>query len=69
MIIVGAGRNWILRAKTGWRGKIGRWVGWVEWPSGPVFFGLKIDTPRRLKDITKRQAMLRPIDALPPAAP
>jgi len=32
-----AGRDWILRAKTGWSGKIGWWVGWVEWPTGPVF--------------------------------
>ena len=71
VMIVEAGRNWILRAKTGWSGKIGRWVGWVEWPSGPVFFALNIDTPRRLEDLPKREAItravLRSMDALPPA--
>jgi beta-lactamase class D len=71
VMIVEAGRDWILRAKTGWSGKIGRWVGWVEWPSGPVFFALNIDTPRRLDDLPKREiitrAVLRSIDALPPA--
>lgn len=71
VMVAEAGRNWILRAKTGWSGKIGRWVGWVEWPSGPVFFALNIDTPRRLEDLPKREpiarAVLRSIDALPPA--
>jgi beta-lactamase class D len=66
-----AGRDWILRAKTGWSGKIGWWVGWVEWPSGPVFFALNIDTPNRLGDVAKRQditrKILRSIKALPPA--
>ena len=69
VMIVEAGRDWILRAKTGWSGKIGRWVGWVEWPSGPVFFALKIDTPQRLEDLPKREAItravLRSIHALP----
>lgn len=64
-----AGPNWILRAKTGWTGKIGWWVGWVEWPSGPVFFALNIDTPNRLGDLAKRQSItrnvLRSINALP----
>jgi beta-lactamase class D len=71
VMIVEAGRNWILRAKSGWSGKIGRWVGWVEWPSGPVFFALNIDTPRRLDDLPKREAItravLRSINALPAA--
>ena len=66
-----AGRDWILRAKTGWSGKVGWWVGWVEWPSGPVFFALNIDTPNRMSDIAKRQditrRILRSIQALPPA--
>lgn len=66
-----AGRNWILRAKTGWSGKIGWWVGWVEWPTGPVFFALNIDTPNRLDDLAKRQgitrSILRSIKALPPS--
>jgi beta-lactamase class D len=65
-----AGRDWILRAKTGWTGRLGWWVGWVEWPTGPVFFALNIDTPKRLDDLAKRQdiarAILRSIGALPP---
>lgn len=64
-----AGKDWILRAKTGWSGKIGWWVGWVEWPSGPVFFALNIDTPNRLDDLPKRiditRNILRSIEALP----
>jgi beta-lactamase class D len=66
-----AGRDWILRAKTGWTGQLGWWVGWVEWPAGPVFFALNIDTPKRQADLAKRQdisrAILRSIGALPPA--
>ena len=66
-----AGRDWILRAKTGWSGKIGWWVGWVEWPTGPVFFALNIDTPNRMSDVAKRQEItrkiLRSIKALPKA--
>ncbi|MEG0938580.1 MAG: class D beta-lactamase [Comamonas sp.] len=66
-----AGPDWILRAKTGWTGKIGWWVGWVEWPSGPVFFALNMDTPNRLGDLAKRQSItrdvLRSINALPTA--
>jgi beta-lactamase class D len=66
-----AGRDWILRAKTGWSGKVGWWVGWVEWPTGPVFFALNIDTPNRLDDLSKRQEItrniLRSISALPPS--
>lgn len=65
-----AARDWILRAKTGWTGKIGWWVGWVEWPTGPVFFALNIDTPKREGDLAKRQditrSILRSINALPP---
>ena len=66
-----AGRDWILRAKTGWNGQLGWWVGWVEWPTGPVFFALNIDTPNRLGDLAKRQEItrnvLRSIKALPPS--
>lgn len=69
VLINEAGRDWILRAKTGWSGKIGWWVGWVEWPTGPVFFALNIDTPNRLDDLPKRiditRNILRSIDALP----
>jgi beta-lactamase class D OXA-2 len=69
-MIVEAGRDWILRAKTGWEGRMGWWVGWVEWPTGPVFFALNIDTPNRMADLPKREAIaraiLRSIEALPP---
>lgn len=64
-----AGKDWILRAKTGWSGTIGWWVGWVEWPTGPVFFALNIDTPNRMQDLPKRtdivRNILKSIDALP----
>ncbi len=70
IMIVEAGSDWILRAKTGWEGRMGWWVGWVEWPTGPVFFALNIDTPNRLADLHKRigitEAILRSIKALPP---
>lgn len=69
LMIVEAGRDWILRAKTGWDGRIGWWVGWVEWPAGPVFFALNIDTPDRMGDLAKREqitrAVLESIGALP----
>ncbi|WP_040576806.1 class D beta-lactamase [Methylophaga lonarensis] len=61
LMIVEAGRDWILRAKTGWEGQIGWWVGWVEWPAGPVFFALNIDTPNRLEDLHKREAITRKV--------
>jgi len=61
IMVVEAQKNWILRAKTGWQGKHGWWVGWVEWPTGPVFFALNIDTPERMKDLYKRQAIVRDI--------
>ena len=70
IMIVEAGPNWILRAKTGWEGRYGWWIGWVEWPTGPVFFALNIDTPHRWKDLYKREAIarevLQSIQALPP---
>jgi beta-lactamase class D len=69
ILIVEAGRDWILRAKTGWSGTVGWWVGWVEWPTGPVFFAVNINTPKRLDDLPKREAVaravLRSINALP----
>lgn len=73
VLVVEADRDWILRAKTGYQGAIGRgtgwWVGWVEWPQGPVFFALNIDTPNGMADIYKREAIarevLRSLDALP----
>jgi len=70
LMINAAGRDWILRAKTGWEGRYGWWIGWVECPTGPVFFALNIDTPGRLEDLYKREAIaraiLRSIGALPP---
>lgn len=69
ILVVEAGRDWILRAKTGWDGDIGWWVGWVEWPTGPVFFALNIDTPERMDDLAKREdiprEILKAIGALP----
>ncbi len=69
IMIVQAEKSWILRAKTGWTGQLGWWVGWVEHPEGPVFFALNIDTPNRYDDLDKRQAVtrdiLRSIGALP----
>ncbi|ABZ77263.1 Beta-lactamase [Shewanella halifaxensis HAW-EB4] len=69
IMIVEAGKDWILRAKTGWQGQYGWWVGWVEWPVGPVFFALNIDTPNRMKDLYKRETItreiLQSIEALP----
>lgn len=63
------GEDWVLRAKTGWQGQYGWWVGWVELPKGPVFFALNIDTPNRLADLSKREqigrAVLQSINALP----
>ena len=70
LMINEADYEWILRAKTGWEGRYGWWVGWVEWPEGPVFFALNIDTPNRTEDLGKRQiiakAVLRSIQALSP---
>lgn len=69
IIVNKAGKDWILRAKTGWDGQTGWWVGWIEWPAGPVFFALNIDTPRKMADAPKReavvQAVLRTIGAWP----
>lgn len=73
IMIVEAGRNYIVRAKTGWtggqRGQIGWWIGWVEWHEGPVFFALNIDMPRGGADAPKREqigrAILRSTNALP----
>lgn len=53
--------QWTLRAKTGWSGTIGWWVGWVEFKTGPLFFALNIDTPNREKDLFKRKAITKKI--------
>ncbi len=58
-------REWILRAKTGWQARVepnvGWWVGWVEWPDGPVFFALNIDMPFGSKDAPKRTRIAREV--------
>lgn len=77
VMLIEAGRDWRLRAKTGWQSRldthVGWWVGWVEWPEGPVFFALNIDMPRGGDDTPKREsigrAILRSIKALPDVAP
>ena len=61
VMIVEAGRDWILRGKTGWNGKVGWWVGWVENPPGAVFFALNADTPGGLKDLPKLESITRSI--------
>lgn len=59
-VMVGAaGPDWLLRAKTGWTGRLGWWTGWVEWPEGPVYFAMNMDTPNRLQDLPQRQALVR----------
>lgn len=73
LMIVEAGRTCILRAKTGWAARakpqVGWWVGWVEWPEGPVFFAINIDMPNGADDLPKREGIardvLRSIGALP----
>ena len=61
IMIVEAGRDWILRAKTGWQARvepqIGWWVGWVETPTGAVIFALNIDLPGGMKDAPKRERL------------
>jgi beta-lactamase class D len=73
VMIVEAGRNWVLRAKTGWAARakpqVGWWVGWVEQPDGPVFFAINIDMPNGADDLPKREGVarevLKSIGALP----
>lgn len=61
VLVLEAGRDWILRAKTGYQGSNGWWVGWVEWPEGPVIFALNIDTPNGMADTFKREAIAREV--------
>lgn len=65
ILIVEAGRDWILRAKTGWAARVqvahGWWVGWVEHPAGPVFFALNIEMPNGSADAPKREAIAREV--------
>lgn len=72
-MIVEAGRDWILRAKTGWQARIepqvGWWIGWIERPAGAVFFALSIDMPNQAADLPRREEIardvLRSIGAVP----
>lgn len=61
LMIREADADQILRAKTGWEGRHGWWVGWVESSEGAVFFALNIDTPRRMDDLPKREQVTRAI--------
>jgi len=65
LMVVEAGRDWILRAKSGWQGRaepqVGWWVGWVEWPAGPVFFALNIRMPNAEADLPKREGIARSV--------
>lgn len=61
LMITQANSDWILRSKTGWEGRYGWWVGWIESRSGAVFFALNIETPRRLEDLPKRERIARAI--------
>jgi len=65
LIIIEAGRDWILRGKTGWafdfEPQIGWFVGWIETPDGPVFFALNIDMPGGASDAPKREVIVRDV--------
>ena len=65
IMIVEAGRDWILRQRPDGRRvsnrQIGWWVGWVETPTGAVIFALNIDLPGGMKDAPKREAIVRSI--------
>ncbi|MEZ5559063.1 MAG: class D beta-lactamase [Pseudomonadales bacterium] len=73
LMIVEAGRDWILRAKSGWSSsvepEVGWWVGWIEWPEGPVFFALNMEMRNGASDLPQREGVarqvLRSIQALP----
>ncbi|MGJ8657914.1 MAG: class D beta-lactamase [Akkermansiaceae bacterium] len=69
IMIAEADKDRILRAKSGWTGKLAWWVGWVETPTGAVFFAANIDTPNKKADFKKREllprAILKSIGALP----
>jgi len=63
IIIIEAGRDWILRGKTGWASdfepQIGWFIGWIETTEGPVFFALNIDMPEGGSDAPKRERIAR----------
>jgi len=61
IMIVEARPDRTLRAKSGWNGKLGWWVGWVDTPNGAVFFALNVDTPNGTKDLALRESIPREI--------
>ncbi|MGJ8676779.1 MAG: class D beta-lactamase [Akkermansiaceae bacterium] len=60
-MIVEAQLDRVLRAKTGWDGKVAWWIGWVETPEGAVFFAHNMDTPNGAQDLPEREAIPRSI--------
>lgn len=48
--------NYVVRAKTGWEGKYGWYVGYVETKNDVWFFALNIDTKTK-EDLAKRKAI------------
>lgn len=71
VMVVQAEKNWILRAKTGWSEAqgIGWYLGWVEWPEGPVFFAFNMDMPNKADDLPKREELVRLVLQLLEALP
>lgn len=73
LMLIDAGRDHILRGKTGWAfdvdPQIGWFVGWAERPQGAVFFAMNMQMPNGAVDAPKREAIvraaLRSINALP----
>lgn len=48
--------NYVVRAKTGWEGRYGWYVGYVETKNDVWFFALNIDTKTK-EDLSKRKAL------------
>jgi beta-lactamase class D len=63
VMIIDAGKDFIVRAKSGWASssapQLGWFIGWIERPEGAVFFALNIDMPKKADDIPKREAIVR----------
>jgi beta-lactamase class D len=69
LLINEVGRDWILRAKTGRQAtaaeSVGWWVGWVETPTGAVFFALNLTMPGGAADAPIGRAVLRDLGVFP----
>lgn len=65
MMVMKAGKSWILRGKTGWaadmKPQVGWWMGWLELPDGAVFFAMNMETPRGTSDLPERETITRHI--------